>query len=153
MARFPGAIDRPGDGFAHDGPHGAADEAVLHGAEDHGMRSEPAQGVQDCVVEAGFLLRFAQALLVRLEVGEFEGIGGTEAAVHQFVTGLEEHLNALAGAEFEVMMALGADVQVGGQIGLPDGLAAAHTLDPQAFRTDRFGFVAVGVRPGPPGEG
>ena len=38
-----------------------------------------------------------------------------------------------ARADFEVVLALGADVQVGFEIGLPDGLAAAHALDPEAL--------------------
>ena len=47
------AIDGAGDGLAHHGAHGAADEAVLHGAEDDLMGPELADGVEDGVVEAG----------------------------------------------------------------------------------------------------
>ena len=109
------------------------------------MGPEPAESIHDGVVEAGFLLSLAQALLVGLEVSEPERVSGTKAVVHQLVAGLEEHFNALAGAQFEVMLALGADVQVGGQIGFPDGLAAAHAFDPEALGADRVLAIAVGV--------
>ena len=72
-----------------------------------------ADGVEDGVVEAGFLLRLAQALLVGLDVDEVQRIGGAQAAVDELVAGLEQQVEALAGADFEVMLALGADVEVG----------------------------------------
>ena len=43
LRREPGAIDGASDGFADDGAHGAADEAVLHGAEDNLMRAQAAE--------------------------------------------------------------------------------------------------------------
>ena len=39
-----GAIDGAGDGFADDGAHGAADEAVLHGADDDFVRADAGRG-------------------------------------------------------------------------------------------------------------
>ncbi len=51
------------------------------------------------------------------------------------------------GAHLEVMLALGADVQVGFEIGLADRLAAAEALDPQAVGADpAFGASAVRAR-------
>ena len=114
---------------------------------------EPAESVHDGVVEAGFLLSLAQALLVGLEVSELERISGAKAVVDQLVAGLEEHFDALAGAQFEVMLALGADVEVGVKIGFPDGLAAAQALDPEALGADRALAIAVGVGARPPGGG
>ena len=80
------------------------------------MRANPPQRIQDCVVEARVLARLAQALLVGLYVGEVQRIGGAQAGVNQRVAGLEERLKALAGAELEVVLALGADQQIGFKI-------------------------------------
>src|SRR5208282_2450116 len=98
---------------SHYGAHGAADEGVFHRAEDDAMGAELADGVDDRVVEAGLLLSFTQALLVGLEVDEVEGIGGAEAAVDHLVARVEELVEALARADFEVVLALGTDVEVG----------------------------------------
>ena len=85
-----------------------------------------------------------EALLVGLDVGEVERIGGAQAAVDQLVAGLEQQVDALARAELEVVLALGADVEVGFKIGLADGLAAAGALDPEALGADTFfGVVAA----------
>ena len=70
LARDAGAIGGAGDGFAHHSAHGAADEGVFHGADDDRMRAQPADGVEDGVVEAGLLLRGAQPLLIGLDVDE-----------------------------------------------------------------------------------
>jgi hypothetical protein len=78
-------------------------------------------------------LRRAQALLVGLHVGKVQRIGRAQAAIHQFIAGFEQQFDALAGADLEVMLALRANVQVGFEIGLEDGLAAAQALDPQAL--------------------
>ncbi len=65
------------------------------------------------------------------------------------IAGLEQQVDALARADFEVVLALGADVQVGCEIGLADGLAAARALDPEAFGADSLlavvGAVAAGA--------
>ncbi len=132
------AVHGAGDGLAHHCAHRAADKAVLHGADDHLMRAELAHRVQDGVVEAGLLPRLAQPLLVGLHVAEVERIGGAQAAVNQFVAGLEQQVDALPRAELEVVLALGADHQVGLEIGLVDGLAAARAFDPEALGADVF---------------
>ena len=63
-----------------------------------------------------------EALLVGLDVGEVERVSGAQAAVHQLIAGFEQQFDALARADLEVMLALGADVQVGLQLRLLDGL-------------------------------
>ena len=45
--------------------------------------------------------------------------------------------------KLEVVLALGADVQVGLKVGLEDGLAAAGAFDPEALGADTFLLVAV----------
>src|ERR1035438_4476681 len=85
-----GAINGAGDGLSDDGAHGAADEGVFHRADDDTVGAELADGVDNRVIEAGLLLSFTQALLVRLEVDEVERIGGSETAVDYLVVGVEE---------------------------------------------------------------
>ena len=140
-----GAIDSAGDGFADDGAHGAADEGVLHGADHDGVRTELTDGVENCVVEAGILLRLSQALLVGLEVDEVERVSGAEAAVDELIAGFEQEIDTLARADFEVVLALGADVEVGLEIGIEDGLAATGALGPEAFGADSLLLVGVVV--------
>ena len=146
LAGGAGAVDGAGDGFADYSTHGSADEAVFHGADDDCMRSHLANGVDDGVVEPGFLLGFLEALLIGFYVGEVERVCGAEACIDELVAGFEEEIEALPGVDFEVVLALGADVQVGLEVGLPDGLATAEALDPEAFGADDFLLVVAGDR-------
>ncbi len=70
LALVVGPIHGAGDGFADHGAHAAADEAVLHHAEDHAVGTEQALGIDDGVVQAGVGPGLAQAALVGLEVGQ-----------------------------------------------------------------------------------
>src|SRR5271166_5481781 len=97
------------------------------------MRSKPARRIEDGVVEPGLFLRLMQPLLVGLDVGKVQGVGGAQAAVHQLIAGLEQQIKAFAGANLEVILALGANVEVGLQVRLEDDLAAAGTLDPESL--------------------
>ena len=72
-----------------------------------------------------FFCASREALLVGLQVGELQRIGGAEVEVDEFVAGIEQDVDALAGADAEVMAAVGADVQVGVDVGLEDDLLAA----------------------------
>ncbi len=134
VARGERAVDGAGDGLADDGAHAAADEAVLHDAEDDVVRAELADGVDDGVVEAGLLLGFGEAFLVGLEVGEVERVGGAELEVDEFVAGFEELVDALAGVDAEVVAALGADLLVGLEVGLEDDLCGSPGSGPRGPR-------------------
>jgi hypothetical protein len=138
MARGQRSIDSAGDGFADHSAHAAADEAVLHDAEDDVVLVELADGVDDGVVEAGLLLGVGEALLVTLQIGEFERIGGAQFEIDEFVAGLEQVLDAGTCVDAEVMATLGADLLVGVQLGFEDDLAATGASDPQAFGADRL---------------
>jgi hypothetical protein len=74
-------VNGTGNGLAHHGAHGAADEAVFHGAEHNLMRSELTNRVKDGVVEAGCLLRGAQTSFIWLNVSEVKRIIGAQAAI------------------------------------------------------------------------
>jgi len=150
LAADPGPVRGAGDGLSHHSAHGTADKPVFHGAQDNGVGPELADCVENGVVEAGSLLRGAEALLVGLHIGEFERVSRAQAGVHELIAGIEQQGNALACADFEVVLALGADVQVGFEVGLPDGLAAAHALGPKALGAHLSpagigGTVATGV--------
>ena len=83
-----------------------------------------------------FFCASARRLLVGLQVGEVERIGGAELEVDEFVAGLEQVVDAAAGVDAEVVAAFGADLLVGLDFGLEDDLAAAGALDPEALGAD-----------------
>ena len=138
LAREPRAIDGAGNGFAHYGAHGATDEAVLHDADDNFMLPHAAQRVEDGVVEAGLLARLAQALLVGLDVDKIQRIGGAQPLIDELVSRLKQQIDARARVELEVMLALGAHLQVGFEFGFVESLAAAGAFDPQALGAHAF---------------
>src|SRR5580698_5432976 len=100
------------------------------------MRTHLAYGIQNGIVEAGVVPRFAQALLVGLDVGKVQRIGGAQASVNQRVAWLKERVDSLPRGELEVVLALGADQQINFKILFINGLAAARALDPEALGAD-----------------
>ena len=127
--RVGGFLDGAGDDFADHRAHAAANEGVFHGADNHGAAVEFAVRVDDGVVEAGVVLRLLEARGVGLEVDELQRVGGDEVGVEDFVLVVVEKLGqAGARVDAEVLVALGADVEVVLEIFFPDDLAAArHT--------------------------
>src|SRR5580658_3643306 len=97
------------------------------------MLPHAAHGVQDCIVEAGELARFAQTLLIGPYIDKIQRIGGAQAGIDEFVTRLEQQIDAPSRAELEVVLALGANLQVGLEFGLEKKLATARAFDPQAL--------------------
>ena len=100
------------------------------------MRAELAEGVDDGVVEASLLPGLVEAVLVGLEVGEVERIGGSQLEVDEFVAGFKQVVDAAAGSEPEVVAAFGADLEVGFEIGFADDLATGAALGPETFGTN-----------------
>ena len=133
LAAETGAVRGASNGFADHRAHGTSDESVLHGADDDLVRAEAAGGVEDGVVEAGLRLSLLEPLLIGLDVGEVERVGGAQAAIHQLIARLEQHVDALTRADAEMVLAFGANVEVGQQIGLPDDRATGSALDPQTL--------------------
>ena len=124
MAGGQRAVYSAGDGFADDGAHTAADEAVLHSGEDDGVRAEVSDCVDDGIVEASPLLGFGEAFFIGLEVGELERVSRFEFEVDELIAGFEEVFDAAAGVEAEVIAALGTDLEIGFEIGLEEDRAA-----------------------------
>ena len=129
-----GLFDGAGDDFADDRAHGAADEGVLHGAHDYRASVEFALRVDDRVVQAGVVASLFEARRVGLQVDKFQRVGGDQVAVEGFVTGYRRTAGqAGTGVDAEMLVAFRADVEIVLQILLPDDLAAAVTLHPEAF--------------------
>ena len=79
-------------------------------------------------------LRALETLGIRLEVNEFERIGGSKIVAECFVLAIVEQVRqAGAAIDAEVFATFRANVQVLLEILLPDNLPAAFTLHPQAF--------------------
>jgi len=83
--------------------------------------SKLADCVEDGIIEPGGFLRGAEPLLVGFYVGEVERISGAQAAVHQLVAGFEQQADALAGADLEVVPALGQTFRLASRSGLKMG--------------------------------
>src|SRR5438105_3557310 len=136
MPRREGAVHGASDGFADHRTHAAADEVVLHRADDDFVLAQPADGVDDRVVEAGLSLGLGEPLLVWLQVGEVQRVGRAKSEIDQFVTGFEEILDAGAGINAEVMATVRADLLVGFEFRLEEDLAAVRAAGPQALGPD-----------------
>ena len=85
----------------------------------HCMMIEKADGVDDGVVQPGLVLGFAQPRLVRLQVDEVQRIGRLQLQIDQLEARFEQTGDTLPRAQSKVLPALGADLQVRLQIGLP----------------------------------
>ena len=152
-ARLERTINGTSDGLADNGAHGAADEAVLHRGDDDFEAVDLADGVDDGVIEAGLLLFLLKAIFVGFEVDEAERVSGAKAGVDELIAGVQQHIDALAGADLEVMAAVRTDLQVGFEVGVEDRFAALRTLGPQTFGANlvvggRDDLVVIALEPG-----
>ena len=130
------AVYGAGNGFANHCSHAAADKRVLHSRNNNGVMCELSLGIEDGVEQAGGGLGLAQARLIALDVCELERVCRTEVAINEGIAGFEQHVQTLAGTDAEVARTLGADVEVGLEVGLPKNLTTAIALDPQSFCAD-----------------
>jgi hypothetical protein len=100
------------------------------------VRAKLANGVDDRVFEAGLALGFGETLLVWLQVGEVQRVGGGESEVDQFIAWFKQVFDAGAGVDAEVMAAVRTDLLIGFEFGFEENLAAVRTANPQALRAD-----------------
>src|SRR5207247_6972856 len=98
------------------------------------------------ILQAGLRLARGEAILVRLGVDEFEGIGGGEARVVLNPGTVEQDPQPLGCADPEVMSTLGTYAEVGREVLVVDRLGATRTLDPQALRYPARVLLARGGR-------
>ncbi len=102
--------ERPVNGasnrLTHYRAHAAADEGVLHHAQDDGMMVEMADGIDDSVVQPGFVLGLAQACFIGLQIDEIKGIGRLQLQINKFEAGFKQTGNTLPRAQSKVLPAL-----------------------------------------------
>src|SRR6185437_2782264 len=95
-----------------------------------------------------------EASPVGFQVSKLQRVGRFQLAVDALKARLQEVLDAGASAEPLVPAALRTHLQVGLEVRLPDGLAAALALDPQALRAhpvgSRLNYVVFPPEPGHP---
>src|SRR5439155_8274415 len=81
---------------------------------------------------------------------EAERIAGLELAVVLLpAPGVDDHLDPSLGRHPEVMLAAGADPEVGVEVGFVQGLAAALALRPNPFRNGLFRLLCQPLRARP----
>ena len=126
-----GGFDGAGDFLSDDGAHGAGEVFEVHDGDHGGVAVDEEASGDDGLAKAGFLAEVGVFLVVVLEA---EGVLGGEAGVG-FPEGVAvgEEGDAPAGAEEEVVLALGADVEVVGQLAVVDHFLALGALVPLAF--------------------
>ena len=138
-----GALDTAGEFFTDHRAHGGGDEMEIHDGDGEGLGVDGADSADHGVFEAGFFLVAFEANGVAGHAREFEGIDRGEAGVVFLErVGIEEHLDAIAGAEGEVMIALWADAEILDEIEIMDHLGAAGAFLPEAFGELAF-FVGM----------
>jgi hypothetical protein len=103
------------------------------------------------ITETGRLNRGLEPVAIGLGVRELERVVRDEVGEMFLVAAfVKERLQALGGADAEVMGALRADVETDLEILVVDQLRAAGTLDPEALR-DAARFFGRGRRNSLPG--
>ena len=133
-----GALDGARDFFADDGAHRAADEIEFHRAAHDRAAVEQAFGGEQGVGHAQLAAGFLEAVGVGLGVLELQRIVGGELGVVLDPVAVEQHLDALARVQAEMVLALGADAQVALEVFLPDdGAAGTHLVHRPSVLTRR----------------
>jgi hypothetical protein len=98
-----------------------------------------AGGVSNGIFQARGRFAFFQADFVRPSISEIKRIRGCQLFILNLnAVFIQEQHEPLRRINAEMVVALGADVQVVFQLFLPDDLPAAFTLDPEAFRANAF---------------
>ena len=136
MRSFVDFLDSAGDDLADDSAHAAADEGILHRAHIDGLAIHFAAGVHDGVVRPLCFLRSLQTSRIGLQVHELQRVGGTQAAIFQLESRVQQLRDARACVHPKMLVALRADVEVFFQVFFPDDLAALFALHPKPFGLD-----------------
>ena len=138
------ALDEPREFFADDRAHRAAEEIKIHHAEPRAVRADFANARDDRVLERRGFLVFLQFRLVGGDTIEVENVHARHLRVHFLKgAGLDERMDAFARADGEMMIALGADLQVFVQFLVIDHRAALRAFRPKPLRDVAFfGFGA-----------
>ena len=142
-ARLNGFLDAAHEALAHHRAHRAAHEFELEARRHHGHAHHGAAHHHQRVGLARGFQRGLQPRRILLAVLELQGIDG-----HHFLAdfpaalGVEERVEPGARADAQVVVALGADVEVLLEVGLVEHGLAGRALDPQALgHNTAFGRV------------
>ena len=143
---FRARFDQARELLADDRTHRAAEKAEIHDAERNAMPADHSDPSDDRVFEIRFLEIGCQLVLVRCGAGKAQHIYADHLRVHFLERARFDHgMNALAGADGEMMPALPADFEV-----LVEFLVENHRLALGTFRPKTFGdFAFLGFRAGP----
>ncbi|KPM85599.1 hypothetical protein AOR10_24395, partial [Vibrio alginolyticus] len=119
--------------LAHHRTHGATHEGELEGHRDHRQAIQGAAHGDQRILLAGLLLGRGQAVLILLRVTELEAVNGLDLGGKLLAAlTVEEPVEALAGGQTQVVIALGADVVLLLEFGQVEHRLALGTLAPQA---------------------
>ena len=134
-AVFKGVIGRTHEALANNGTHRATHEGELEGRYHHRHAQQGTAHGDQGVFFAGLLLRADQTVLVLLAVTELETVNRLQVCT-QFGTavGVQEDINAGAGADTHVVIAFRANVQGLFQLRTIKHSVAGRAFVPQAFR-------------------
>ena len=142
---FQAHIGRLNELFTHDLPHGAAKEVEFKGHRNQrNIQAGATHGNQGIFLASGFLV-LAQAILVTLAVLELQAVPRFQISRDLLAAvGVQENIQTTAGSYPQVMLALGAHVQILIQLRLVQKRPALGTFLPQTFRNTGplFGFRA-----------
>ena len=126
-----------GDGLADGAPHRAADEPELDGGDHQRVLLDPGRAVNRPLLLAGLSLRLLKAGCVRLDVDESKRVAGLDVVAEWGErVGVYEKSDTLAGADAEMVTALGADLEVTIQTLVIDKRAVPGAFYPSAL----FGY-------------
>ena len=120
--------------LAHDRAHRTAQELEIHDAKPCPMIADLADSGDDGVLKASGAHVLLELGLVGGGTGEVEHIHARHVRIHLLErAGLDHRVDALAGADGEMMLAVAADLQVLIQLLVEHHRGALRALGPQAF--------------------
>src|SRR5690606_33904622 len=130
-----GDISRPNEAFADHGAHGAAHEVELEGGRHHRHALERAAHDNQGVILAGLFLGLSQAILVTLAVAETQDVDWLDLRPDLApAAAVQKGLQTPPGADAQVVIALGTDLQIALQLWPVQHGIAGSAFGPQAFR-------------------
>ena len=107
------------------------------------MFADVAQAGDDGVFEASFLLVLLELRFIGGDAGELQNVHAGHFGIHFFESaGFDERMNAFPRADAEMMLAMGANLEVFVEFLVEDHGAAFRTFGPQAF--GNFPFLGFG---------
>jgi len=141
---FRPALDEPGQLFADDRTHRAAEKIKIHDAQRSAVVADLAEAGHNGVLERGVFLVGVELGFIGRSALEIEDVHAGHARVHFLErAGLDERMNPLARADGEMMVALRADFQVLVQLPVENHRPARRTFRPKTL--GHLAFLVFGL--------